>query len=120
MTCRPGDLVLIPFPYADLRSSKKRPVVVLTAPDRHGDFIALAVTSVQPQEHALEIGTGALASGSLPRQSWVRLDKVFTLGEDDIVKAFGRVTPGFALTVLDGLCELVGYKTAHVGGRDRH
>ncbi len=42
--CNPHDLVLIPFPYADLGSSKKRPVLVLTNPDRHGDFIALAVT----------------------------------------------------------------------------
>jgi mRNA interferase MazF len=39
MTCRPGDLVLIPFPYSDLEAAKKRPVLALTTPDRHGDFI---------------------------------------------------------------------------------
>ena len=47
MTCEPGDLVVIPYPYSDLSASKKRPVLVVTAPDRHGDFIALAVTSVE-------------------------------------------------------------------------
>jgi hypothetical protein len=36
MTCKVYDLVLIPFPYADLSSSKKRPVLVLTAPDSEG------------------------------------------------------------------------------------
>ena len=39
MTCNPGHLVLIPLPYADLSATKKRPVLALTAPDRHGDFI---------------------------------------------------------------------------------
>jgi mRNA interferase MazF len=47
MTLDPGDIVLIPFPYSDLSSTKKRPVVVITAPDRFGDFIAAGVTSVE-------------------------------------------------------------------------
>jgi mRNA interferase MazF len=111
MTCRPADLVLIPFPYSDLQSSKKRPVLVLTAPDRHGDFIALAVTTAQARDHVLEMDATSLAAGALPRQSWVRLDKIFTLGQDSIVKAFGHVTPGFFRSVLDGFCERVGYRT---------
>ena len=44
MACKPGDLVLIPFPYSDLQSTKKRPVMVLTSPDRHEDFIGLATS----------------------------------------------------------------------------
>jgi hypothetical protein len=40
MTCKPGDLALIPFPYSDPTAYKKRPVLVLTGPDRHDDFIA--------------------------------------------------------------------------------
>jgi mRNA interferase MazF len=46
MTCSPGDLLLIPFPVSDLQTTKRRPVPALTSPDRHGDFIGLAVTSV--------------------------------------------------------------------------
>ncbi len=43
---QPGDLVMVPFPFSDLRTHKKRPVLVLTRPDSRGDFIALAITSV--------------------------------------------------------------------------
>lgn len=60
MSCEPGDLVLIPFPFADLKATKKRPVLVLTRPDRPGDFIGLAVTSVPTPEHALRIDNWAL------------------------------------------------------------
>lgn len=110
MTCNPAELVLVPFPYADLQTSKKRPVLVLTAPDRHGDFIALAVTTVQPLEHVLELEPAALAKGALPRRSWVRLDKIFTLGQEAVVKTFGEVTPSFMSRLLDGLCGRIGYR----------
>jgi len=35
-----GDLVLLPFPFSDLTSAKCRPVLMLTAPDAQGDFLA--------------------------------------------------------------------------------
>jgi mRNA interferase MazF len=39
MSCKPGDLVGIPFPYSDLKAEKRRPVLVIAKEDRHGDFI---------------------------------------------------------------------------------
>jgi mRNA interferase MazF len=107
--------VFIPFPYADLSSSKKRPVLALTAPDRHGDFIALAVTSVEQFESAVQLTQDALALGSLPRTSWIRLDKVFTLSTGNIVRTFGRVTEAVLRQSMAGLCATVGYaKTSGV------
>lgn len=70
-------LVTIPFPYADMAVSKKRPVLVLTGPDRHGDFIGLAVTSVPTEENAIVLEATSLLKGSVPLKSWVRLGKVY-------------------------------------------
>ena len=84
MTCEPGDLALIPFPYSDLTAYKKRPVLALTGPDRHGDFIALAVTSVEQTEKGLSLTASDLCEGVLPKPSWIRLDKVFTFCQSPV------------------------------------
>jgi mRNA interferase MazF len=104
----PGDIVLIPFPYSDLSSAKKRPVLVLTAPDRHGDFIAAGVTSVEQSERAVPLDPACLVAGSLPRKSWVRCDKVFTLSVDSIVKPFGTLRPDYFDNVRKAVCDTLG------------
>lgn len=43
-----GDVVLVPFPYTNQTSSKKRPAIVVSRPSfhaRHPDIIVMAVTS---------------------------------------------------------------------------
>ena len=109
MTCEPGDLLPIPFPYADLSAAKKRPVQALTSPDRHGDFVALAVTSVEQTERAIQLGADDFAQGTLPKPSWVLLDKVFTLSERSLVRRLGKVSSTVMQGALAGLCATVGY-----------
>jgi mRNA interferase MazF len=55
MTCKPGDIVGLPFPFSDLTSQKRRPVLVLTQADFRGDFMGLAVTSVLTEDNAVSI-----------------------------------------------------------------
>ena len=55
MACKPGELALFTFPFSDLQSTKKRPVMVLTSPDRHADFIGFAITTVEHHDHALQV-----------------------------------------------------------------
>ena len=82
---------------------------MLTPPDRHNDFIGLAITSVAQDAAALLIGPAQLSQGALPRPCWIRFDKVFTLSENSIVKTFGAVSPQTIQAVLQGLCSVVGY-----------
>ena len=105
MTCNPGDLVLIAFPFSDFSSHKKRPVLVITPPDRYGDVIGLAVTSTPMRESALFLEPSAMIEGILPKHSWVRLDKVYTLDTGIVVKKIGKVAPDFLAKAVEGLCD---------------
>lgn len=87
-----GQILLVPFPFTDLSTSKRRPVLALTASDRFGDFIAMPVTSRPQAEHGLPIAAGDLVSGTLPAASWVRTDRVVTLNASLVVKTVGRVS----------------------------
>ena len=52
MTYQPSDLVLLPFPFSDLSAQKKRPVLVMTAPNAQGDFLAVQISSQAGYEKA--------------------------------------------------------------------
>jgi len=109
MICKPGELILIPFPYSDLSAKKKRPVLALTGEDKHGDFIALAITSVKTAENVIHIESNILDHGSLPKPSWIRTDKIFTLSSENLLKSFGKLNQQGMQKVLDQLCEFVGH-----------
>lgn len=109
MHYNPSQLVLIPFPYSDLRATKQRPVLVLTKPDRHKDFIGLAVTSIPTREFAIPLDAGSLIHGSLPKASWVRLNKIFTLESSQILKVFGQIHPELYQRILEGICQQIGF-----------
>lgn len=111
MTCKPGDLVGIPFPYSDLTTKKRRPVLVVTVPDRHDDFMGLAVTSVETEESAIAIVEGDMETGSLPRKSWIRYDKLFTLSSGIVLKTYGSIKDRLRQTVMEDLCRYLGCDT---------
>jgi mRNA interferase MazF len=89
MSCKPGRLIGIAFPYTDLSTKKRRPVLVVTHPDRNGDFMGLAVTSVPTSESAIPIDEESMATGRLPKPSWIRYDKIFTLTQTIVIGHFG-------------------------------
>jgi mRNA interferase MazF len=99
-----GSLVLIPFPFSDLKSQKKRPVLMLTDPDGFGDFICLAITSKGYHANAVALAQDEMKDGVLPKSSWIRTDKVFTLSRDFIVHAVGRVSEKVMDQAIKGLC----------------
>lgn len=90
-----GDLVLIPIPFTDLTSQKRRPVIVISNGAYHrlgGDIVVVAMTSNPTQTpYSFTLNTSDLATGSLNRPGTVRVDKVYTLASSLIVKTFAQV-----------------------------
>lgn len=105
-----GNLVTIPFPFADQRTSKARPVLVISGQDAYGDFVCLAVTSRKRETNAVPLASSDMLSGHLPIPSWIRTDKVFTLNASLIIKVLGVVNTRVVEAALQQLCNHVGYQ----------
>ena len=104
MTCRPGDLVLVPVSYTDLSSIKQRPVLVLTLPDGRGDFVGLPVTSRPQGETGLLIEPTALISGDLSRRSWIRTDHPVSLNSRLVLRIIAQVAEPLRVDAINHLC----------------
>ena len=90
---RPGDVVLIRFPFTDLSSSKKRPALVVSPPAlaaRHGDVVVLALTS-QPQRDS-RLRLSEWASAGLPKPTWFK-PVLGTLSAKLVLRRLGRLNP---------------------------
>jgi mRNA interferase MazF len=107
---KPGALLLVPFPFTDLSSGKRRPVLALTAADIYGDFIALAVTSRTHHGLAIPLHIEDIDEGALPVASWIRIDRVVTLNVSLIIKSFATVNQDALCASQDALCQFIGHQ----------
>jgi len=90
-----GEIVLVPVPFTDLSSTRRRPVIVVSN-DLYNrtttDVVVVAMTSTPAQNAYSFVVTGAdLSAGTLNHPGTVRVDKIYTLSQRIIVKSFGRV-----------------------------
>ena len=95
--CRRGDVVLVPFPFTDLSTTKQRPAVILSSERYHqvtGDCLVAAITSVRPP--ALAPGDIGLSledqvAGGLLKPSIVKVGKLIALDRRLIRRTLGRL-----------------------------
>lgn len=85
-----GDLVLVPFPFTNLRSIKTRPALIISKKSGDDDVIVLAITS-QKQIDTVKIDNKDLSGGALPLTSFVRYGKVVALHKSLIKKSVGTL-----------------------------
>ena len=94
-----GDVVLVPFPFADLSGHKVRPAVILSADPQRSDLIVAFVTSVltnrSPAGAEVELlgSDPEFRSTGLKADSLVRLDKLVTLSRGMITRRLGTTGP---------------------------
>ena len=108
MTFKPGDIVGLPYPFSDLTSRKKRPVLILTRTDYRGDFMGLAITSVLTEDNSVSIENSDMKDGFMPKKSWIRYDKIFTLSTSTVVRRYGSIKEDVFSAVIIGLWQYVG------------
>ena len=74
-----GDIIIIEFPYLNLRDVKRRPVLILKVPK--GEDIIVAQITGESYEDYVEIPLKKedFKLGNLKRESYVRIDKIASI-----------------------------------------
>ncbi len=92
---KPFDVVAVPFPYADRAAEKRRPAVVVSAPEverEHGLIWLAMITSADNPSWPCDIAIADLTAAGLPHASVVRPVKIATV-EAARATHLGRLAP---------------------------
>lgn len=101
-----GSVVLVTFPFSNLKGQKVRPALVL-ANVEFGNIILCQITSKPyTSKVAVCIKSEDFTKGSLPVVSYVRPDKLFTADTAIIKNTAGQLTPTIKNMVLQSVCKL--------------
>jgi len=103
-----GDVVVVPFPFTDLTSTKVRPALVLASLSR-GDLILCQITS-QAAGHPEAIPILAVdfePGGGLSRASFALPHRLVTANESCVRRAVGRLKPTKLNNVRERVCATI-------------
>lgn len=108
---RQKEIVLVPFPYSDLSSSKRRPVLIVSD-DRYNQkfddvVVCVITTNLRKDEYSVELTSDDLEIGVLPENSVVKAHKLFTIHQDKILKKFSVVSDDYFDKVADKIKLLI-------------
>lgn len=90
-----GKIVLIPFPFTDLTSTKLRPALVLHEGEKDVvvAFISSRITKTRPIDILISESHPEFKKTGLKVASSLRLDKIATLSKELILGEIGEVGP---------------------------
>lgn len=90
-----GEIVIVPFPFSNLSSIKQRPVLILSKNEYNNnsdDVITCGITSnLKDIPCSILIDNKNLEKGSLPKQSRIKIDKLFTIEKNIVKKKIGKL-----------------------------
>lgn len=89
------EIVLVPFPYSDLSSSKRRPVVIVSNNSYNQNFpdivVCVITSNTFKDEFSLNLSDADLESGILPEKSVIKCHKLFTIDQSKIIRRFSTI-----------------------------
>src|SRR3989344_8199848 len=95
MEIKQKDVVLLPYPFTDLKGKKVRPALIVSndiVNNKSKDCIMLPLTSVIKDEpYSIVINQDDLSSGQLIKSSRIKVDKIFTVEKRLIVMKIGTL-----------------------------
>lgn len=106
------DVVVVPFPFTDKTTTKRRPALVLSDAQAFnlqvGQVVMAMITSAKNSDWPLDIEIQDLDSAGLPSPSIIRM-KLFTLDEKLIIRKAGILAAPDRAKVIKALRQLLPF-----------
>ena len=89
-------ICLIPIPFSDLTSAKRRPVLIISN-DKYNnnseDILVMAITSnLKNRINTKYFEQSDLETGDLKTPSLIRIDKIYSLHQKLLLNSFGKIS----------------------------
>jgi mRNA interferase MazF len=87
-----GDVVVVPFPFSDLSTAKRRPALVLAS--LQGDDVLLCQITSQTtrDDYAVPLAEHDFTEGTLRKPSNLRPNRLFTADKGIMLYRLGRIS----------------------------
>jgi mRNA interferase MazF len=102
-----GDVVVVPFPFSDLSTSKKRPALVVAALTGEDVILCQITSKAVSDDYAIPVSQKDFASGTLRQDSNVRPNRLFTADSNIILYRAGALTTEKVQEVVARIVEIV-------------
>jgi mRNA interferase MazF len=102
-----GDIIILEFPFSNLIQSKRRPSLIIKVPK--GDDLIVCQITGKSYEASVEIPITKqdFYKGSLKVDSYLRLDKIFSIEKSLVKYKVGRLKQEKFNEILDKLCSFL-------------
>lgn len=112
MTFNAFDVVVVPFPFTDKATTKRRPALILSDAQSFnlqvGQAVMAMITSAKNSDWPLDIEIRDLDSAGLPSPSIIRM-KLFTLDEKLIIRKAGKLAGSDQIKAIEALRKLLPF-----------
>lgn len=102
-----GKVVVVPFPFSDLSSSKVRPALVVSALDGYDVILCMITTRNRFDDYAISLCDSDFSSGGLKHDSMLRTNRLFSADTAIIQKRAGKISMEKMNEVIERIIEIV-------------
>lgn len=107
---KPGDVILVRYPFSDLTANKKRPALIVSSIEyhnQHHDVVILPITGVKQLTDQLKINFWQTAG--LLKPSWLK-PMVTTISVDLVERCLGTIDQKDKVIVTRAIRQLIAKK----------
>lgn len=105
-----GDIVVVPFPFADSADVKKRPALIISnnKVNSTGDYLMVQITTKEKKDGlSLQLSTNDFENSPLTLKSFIRYHKIFLLNEKMILYKKTSVKNSFIAQLIQKIISLI-------------